>query len=150
MVFRGLPKPEWLISKRAASLSWPSIIAGTTAVVFGVIVTGAGPHAGDINTPRNGLDIEIWQHYHSYPGYIMLGLIALQLLAQLRTDRSFRNLATRSLTLLMGASVIQAGIGIIQSRLGVPPLLVGAHMLGAAVIISLLSFQLLTLRSRGE
>lgn len=148
MVFRGLPKPEWIISKPAATLSWPSIIAGATAVVFGVIVTGAGPHAGDINTPRNGLDIEIWQHYHSYPGYLMLGLIGAQLLMQLRAAASFKNLASRTLILLFSASVIQAGIGVIQSRLGVPPLLVGAHMLGAAVIISLLTFQLLTLRRK--
>jgi heme A synthase len=45
-------------------------------------------------------------------------------------------------------SASQAVLGVIQSNLGVPALMAGAHMLGAAVIISLLSFQLLALRSK--
>jgi len=117
-------------------------------VLFGIVVTGAGPHAGDIDTPRNGLDLEVWQHYHSYPGYIMLALITLQLFSQLRVDRSLSNPITKTLVLLFVGTVIQAAIGVIQSRLGVPPLLVGAHMLGAAVLISLLALQILRLRDK--
>ena len=148
MVFRGLPKPQHPVSQVSAALSWPTILFGVVAVIFGVIVTGAGPHAGDLNTPRNGLDIEVWQHYHSYPGYLMLALITVQLVAQFKVSASLKNLATRTLLLLFGFSVLQAVIGVIQSRLGVPPLLVGAHMFGAAVIISLLTFQNLVLKKK--
>ena len=148
MVFRGLPKPIAKASMVSSRLAWPSVIAGAASVIFGIIVTGAGPHAGDLNTPRNGLNIEIWQHYHSYPGYLMLIFVALSFYFQYRTDRSFGNLATRILGLLLVSTIIQAGIGVVQARLGVPPLLVGAHMLGASVLVSLLTFQLLLLRTR--
>jgi heme a synthase len=148
MFQRGLPSPVANKAKLAISLAWPTSVVGTIAVLFGIVVTGAGPHAGDIDTPRNGLDLEVWQHYHSYPGYLMLALITLQLFSQLRVDKSLSNPITKTLVLLFVGTVVQAAIGVIQSRLGVPPLLVGAHMLGAAVLISLLTLQLLRLRDK--
>jgi heme A synthase len=57
------------------------------------------------------------------------------------------NPAVRSLGILLLVSISQAILGVVQSNLGVPALMAGAHMLGAALIISLLTFQLLALRS---
>ena len=37
-------------------------------MLVGVLVTGAGPHSGDAYSERNGLDLELLQHLHSYPG----------------------------------------------------------------------------------
>jgi cytochrome c oxidase assembly protein subunit 15 len=150
LVFRALPKAASEVSPFARALSIPTIVVGAVAIVVGVLVTGAGPHAGDAMTPRNGLDLEIWQHYHSYPGYLMLGLIALQLYLQTRhTGFYIANLATRSLMLLLGVTILQALVGVAQARMGVPEYLVALHMLGAAVLSSMLTFQYLTLaRSR--
>jgi len=150
LVFRALPKAASEVSPSARALSVPTIVVGAVAIVVGVLVTGAGPHAGDAITPRNGLDLEIWQHYHSYPGYLMLGLIALQLYLQTRhTGFSIANLATRSLVLLLGVTILQALVGVAQARMGVPEYLVALHMLGAAVLSSMLTFQYLALaRSR--
>lgn len=150
LVFRALPKPPGEVNPLARALRVPTVVVGAVTIVVGVLVTGAGPHAGDAMTPRNGLDLEIWQHYHSYPGYLMLTLIALQLFFQTRfAGLKVTNLATRSLALLLGASILQAVVGVVQARLGVPELLVGLHMLGAAALCSLLTFQYLTLaRSR--
>ena len=146
LVFRALPKPASEVSPGARALSVPTIVVGVVAIVVGVLVTGAGPHAGDAMTPRNGLDLEIWQHYHSYPGYLMLGLIALQLYLQTGQAGFFiANLATRSLVLLLGVTILQALVGVLQARLGVPEFLVALHMLGAAVLSSMLTFQYLTL-----
>jgi cytochrome c oxidase assembly protein subunit 15 len=39
-------------------------------------------------------------------------------------------------------------IGVAQARMGVPPLLVGLHMLGAASLCSLLTFQWLVVRGK--
>jgi len=90
-------------------------------------------------------DLEIWQHYHSYPGYLLLALITIQLVSQYLLTRSlWRDLGTRILTLLFLTTLLQAAIGIIQSRLGVPELLVAAHMLGAAVLAALITFQFLS------
>lgn len=147
LVFRALAKGPQVVSPGARALTIPSALAGSVSIVVGVLVTGAGPHAGDALTPRNGLDLEIWQHYHSYPGYLMLALIALQLLLQTRfAGLQLKNLATRALTILLIASILQAIVGVAQARLGVPEFLVALHMLGAAVLCSLLTFQYLTLK----
>ncbi len=118
-------------------------IVGLISVVFGIIVTGAGPHAGDAKTPRNGLDLEVWQHYHSYPAYLTLALVLASLVLY-RGNRINRVI----LLVLLGNLAVQAVIGVAQARLGVPPLLVGFHMAGAATLCSLLWFQLFASKVR--
>jgi cytochrome c oxidase assembly protein subunit 15 len=136
------------ISYAAVLMGWPIFIIGWITVLVGVVVTGAGPHAGDPNTPRNGLDLEIWQHYHSYPGYLMAALVTLSLIAQATTSSSLRNYAFRTLVILFAVTVSQAALGVVQARMGVPAILVGMHMLGAAVLSSLVMFQWLVLRAK--
>lgn len=138
------------LSYTAVRLAWPIFVVGWITVVIGVIVTGAGPHAGDATTPRNGFDLEVWQHYHSWPAYITTALVGLALSLvwfKLKTDL-IENPAVKALGILFLCLVLQAVLGVIQSNLGVPALMAGAHMLGAAVIIALLTFQLLALRSK--
>lgn len=138
------------ISYTAVRLAWPIFIVGWVTVIVGVVVTGAGPHAGDANTPRNGLDLEVWQHYHSYPAYLMTALVAWALIAAWISlgKSALSNPAVRSLGILLLVSLSQAVLGVVQSNLAVPALLAGVHIFGAAVITSLLTFQLLALRSR--
>jgi cytochrome c oxidase assembly protein subunit 15 len=138
------------ISYAAVLLAWPIFIVGWVTVVIGVIVTGAGPHAGDSTTPRNGFDLEIWQHYHSWPAYVMTVLVAIALVLVWRSLPSsrFENPAVKTLGILFINAILQAILGVVQSNLGVPALMAGAHMFGAAVIIALLTFQLLALRSK--
>lgn len=146
-----LPKHE-PISYKAVLLAWPIVIVGWATVIVGVVVTGAGPHAGDAATPRNGFDLETWQHYHSWPAYVMtaLTLVALVLVWRSLADNHLQNPAVKSLGLLLVVAILQAVLGVIQSNTGVPALLAGVHMLGASLIISLLTFQLLALRSKFE
>ena len=138
------------VSYVAASLAWPILLVGIVTVLVGVVVTGAGPHAGDAETPRNGLDLEIWQHYHSYPAYLLTALVAISLFFTVVLNRQFSwtNPTHKIIGLLFVVLIMQAILGVIQSRLGVPALLAGVHMLGASLIISLLAFQLLALRSK--
>ena len=138
------------ISYSAVLLAWPIFLIGWVTVVVGVVVTGAGPHAGDADTPRNGFDLETWQHYHSWPAYLMTGLVLLALVLVWRSvqDRKLANPAVRSLAILLLVAIVQAVLGVAQANMGVPALLAGIHMLGASVIISLLTFQLLALRSK--
>ena len=143
------PKHE-PISYQSVLLAWPIFVVGWVTVVVGVVVTGAGPHAGDALTPRNGFDLETWQHYHSWPAYVMtaLGFISLALAWKSVPSKPTSNPAVRSLGILLIVSILQAVLGVVQSNMGVPALLAGVHMLGASLIISLLTFQLLALRSR--
>jgi cytochrome c oxidase assembly protein subunit 15 len=143
-------KPEHQPVPYSVYLLTPWIaLSGIVAIVVGVVVTGAGPHAGDANSPRNGLDLEIWQHLHSYPGYISIALTFAALLILVRVNKlSAVSLATKTTFWLFIALAAQAVIGIAQSRMGVPPILVGLHMLGASLIASLLTFQWLSVRAR--
>ena len=138
------------ISYQSVLLAWPIFVVGWVTVIVGVVVTGAGPHAGDSLTPRNGFDLETWQHYHSWPAYVMTALVLLSLALAWRSvpNKPASNPAVRSLGILLIVSVLQAVLGVVQSNMGVPALLAGVHMLGASLIISLLTFQLLALRSR--
>jgi len=116
-------------------------LVGSIAVLVGVIVTGSGPHAGDADTPRNGLDTSLWQHYHSYPAYLTLALAITQLL--LVRKRDVDGYASRLTFWLVVCAVLQAIVGVAQARLGVPVVLVIIHMTLASVFISLISFQVL-------
>ena len=134
---RGLKLEKTEVSSLARINSAAIVLVGWITVLVGVAVTGAGPHSGDADTPRNGLDLEIWQHYHSYPGYTLLALIVLQLWLT-------RNLtgSIRLVTWLLFTNVaLQAIVGVIQARMGVPPLLVAIHLLGASTAIALLTLQ---------
>jgi cytochrome c oxidase assembly protein subunit 15 len=149
LVWRAIKSEHTPVTSAIWSMANPIAASGIVAVLVGVLVTGAGPHSGDAESPRNGLDLEIWQHFHSYPGYLMLGLIALQLALLVRRDAKWLgSFQTKVVFGLLVVSVFQALIGVIQARLGVPPILVGIHMLGAASLCSLLTFQWLVVRGK--
>lgn len=112
-------------------LAW--VVAGLqlVTILMGILTTGSGPHAGDAKAPRNGLNSELLQHLHSYPAYaaliVTLGLVVLTQVSHLRLVRN----ATIGLLVV---NVAQAVVGVAQSRLGLPPLLVGTHMLLACLV----------------
>lgn len=124
---------------------------GLLSIAIGVVVTGAGPHAGDIDTPRNGLDLDLWQHFHSYPGYAMLAVLLVAVWLRARYSKLvWSDLRSRALLVTLAISLAQAVIGVIQARTGVPAILVAVHMLGAAVLAATLTWQQLALPRRTE
>jgi cytochrome c oxidase assembly protein subunit 15 len=125
--------PRWL--------SGLIVFFGWLTVLVGVAVTGAGPHSGDTESTRNALDLEIWQHYHSYPGYILLGLVLAQVIWLNRSKIAISHFSVKVAWLLLANVSLQAVVGVAQARLGVPPLLVALHMLGAATAIALITLQ---------
>ena len=144
------PNPT-AISYGAHLATWPVVLLGFLAIAFGIVVTGAGPHAGDSETPRNGLDLEIWQHIHSYPAYLLALALAVALISQLRAEAGAKkSLATKLIAATLLATAAQAILGVIQARLGVPPLLVGLHMLGASILCSLLTAVFVTSRAKAN
>jgi cytochrome c oxidase assembly protein subunit 15 len=111
-------------------LSW--LIGTTTAVgiVFGVITTGSGPHAGDADAPRNGLDSELLQHIHAWSAYTAVALVIIAIIRSAGRAR-------RSWIILAGGFLLQITIGIAQARTGLPVELVGIHVLAAMVLTAL-------------
>jgi cytochrome c oxidase assembly protein subunit 15 len=152
LVWRIKQPQTQVIPSLVYSLAWPTTIFGAITVIIGVLVTGAGPHAGDATTIRNGLNLEVWFHYHSYPAYIMLTLVLMQFGLLVRVERPGkgqpRSLALNISGLLLIVTVCQAVIGVAQARLGVPAVLVGFHMLGASVLVSLLTLNFLSTRAK--
>ena len=149
LVFRAIKTEQTPVSPFMRSLANGIAMVGVVAVLIGVLVTGAGPHSGDAQSVRNGLDLELWQHFHSYPAYAMLTLVIMQLGLMVRRDGRFAgSFQSKVLAGLLVVTALQAVVGVLQARLGVPPLLVGLHMLGASVLCSLLTFQWLVVRGK--
>lgn len=113
-------------------------------VVVGILTTGSGPHAGDAATDRNGLDPVVMQHVHSWPAYATVALTLVLLIGAIRSGRVIlRNAAIGLFTI----ELIQVAVGVIQARLGLPPLLVGIHMVLAALLAAAMAWVILSLRA---
>ena len=111
---------------------WSWLIAVGTSVVLlvGVLTTGAGPHAGDADAPRNGLDPAVLQHVHAWPAYVTVALIVI---AIARADAEVR----RAWLLVLAGFGLQITLGIWQSRTGLPVGLVGIHLVMSMVVTAL-------------
>jgi cytochrome c oxidase assembly protein subunit 15 len=127
---RSLPALPGVLRPVTAAVALFSAVA----VMLGVVVTGAGPHAGDADAPRNGLDWDLFSHIHAVPAYLITAgtLFALVLVFTRRIPGPFRS----AVLLLLVVTLLQAVIGFTQYYNGIPVLLVGAHMLGAALLMS--------------
>jgi cytochrome c oxidase assembly protein subunit 15 len=109
-----------------SAASSPLVLAvyGVTwvAVYLGTIVTGAGPHAGDLESPRNGLDPQVMSHVHAASVYV---LVALTVLCAWRSSGAVRS-----------AALGQGLIGFVQYFTDLPIALVATHLVGAAVLVA--------------
>lgn len=121
--------------RTAAVPRWFSITTHTTGlalaltVVFGVLTTGSGPHSGDEAIKRQGFDATVLAHVHSWPGYILAALV----LTLLITSWTMRLHPRSWLLVLTAAIAVQVSVGVLQARSGLPPALVGIHMVLAAL-----------------
>ncbi|WP_285724904.1 COX15/CtaA family protein [Psychromicrobium xiongbiense] len=128
--FAGQPAVRPLLKQ----LSLVAAILVGLAVMLGVSVTGAGPHAGDAQAPRNGLDPDLITRIHVLPVYLLVAVTVLLVALCWRRGRADQ---LRAATLwLLAAVVVQAVIGYTQHFTGLPPLLVGMHMVGAAALLA--------------
>ncbi|TFB18201.1 heme A synthase [Microbacterium sp. 3H14] len=128
--------------------TWFAIVTHLTGLVlamtilFGVLTTGSGPHSGDADVLRHGFDATVLAHVHSWPGYILAGLVLFLTIAAwvLRLE------PRRWLLVLVLAILVQVGVGVWQAREGLPPVLVGIHMVLAA--LSAATYTVVVLRLR--
>jgi len=123
------------------------VVFQSFTVLLGVLTTGSGPHAGDADAPRNGLNSELLQHLHSIPAYTAVGLTVITLLLAIYMHR---RVLARLLVSLLVVNLAQVVVGITQSRTGLPPLLVATHMLLACVVVALMTASATTLRTLKE
>jgi cytochrome c oxidase assembly protein subunit 15 len=119
-----VPGPLWTLvrSVRAAALA---------VIVVGVMVTGSGPHAGDEDARRNGLNPGSISQVHAELVSLFLGLVVATWLA-LRAVAAHR--AAGRAALLLGVSLAQGLVGFVQYLTHLPEVLVGLHMAGATAV----------------
>ena len=125
-------------------LAWVVLGVGFVVLYVGTIVTGSGPHAGDADSPRNGLDPLQWSQLHADAVFLYVGL-TVGLLGALLATRADRP-AVRATVLLLVLQVAQGAIGFVQYFTGLPEVLVGLHMLGAGVLAASTTWVLLRVR----
>lgn len=144
--------------------SWYRIVAHVSSlfvaitVVFGILTTGAGPHAGDnskdVPALRNGLDPEFLQHLHSWPAYATFAATIVLLIGAWVVGRTqipvvgatvVRRLRV-AVVLLIAVEFVQIAVGLTQARLGLPELLVGIHMVLAGALVAAMTATLLSQR----
>ena len=114
----------------------------------GTVVTGSGPHAGDVDTERNGLDPLQVSQLHADLVFLFVGLTLGLLFTLLAAGASPP--ARRAVAVLLGVEVAQGTIGFVQYFTDLPVVLVGFHMLGAALISACVTWVLLRVRHPGS
>ena len=156
---RMLEKPRFFLSQTTTVLT--RLLVGLTALVLlvGTVVTGSGPHAGDIQARRYHLDPRTisWLHADLVIALVALTFALLLLLkvsqvakvsqfeevadvaktsprSDIFEDETQRSLAMKQATLFFFVCLSQGLIGYIQYFTGLPEALVAAHLLGADLV----------------
>jgi len=125
-------------------LAWATFAAAWAVLYVGTVVTGSGPHAGDAKTERNGLSPLQLSQLHADLVFLFVGL-TLGLLFTLMAVGG-NPAASRAVQVLLGVEVAQGAVGFVQYFTDLPVVLVGFHMLGAAVISACVTWVLLRVR----
>lgn len=110
-------------------LSRSHVLLTFLVIVVGTIVTGSGPHAGDVASPRFGFDVRTVAWLHADLVIALLG-ISLAYLISSTTPAATKRL----LKYFFLISLLQGCIGYIQYFLGLPELIVALHMLGSTLV----------------
>jgi cytochrome c oxidase assembly protein subunit 15 len=105
------------------------LLFAIAVMVLGTIVTGTGPHAGDVGSPRFDFEIQTIARIHADVVIIFL-LITIAYYFFGKASHETKRLI-RILGLL---SIAQGILGFVQYFQGVPELLVAFHMLGSILV----------------
>ncbi|HEV2810080.1 MAG TPA: COX15/CtaA family protein [Acidimicrobiales bacterium] len=118
-----------LVGRSLVQLARCIFVVGALVIFTGTVVTASGPHAGDTQATRLGLDVPDVARVHG------LWVVLLVVLTLVLTVGSARQAAPssvqRAARLLVVVLAAQAAIGYTQYFTGVPVVLVGFHILGA-------------------
>ena len=105
------------------------ITLSALVIILGTIVTGAGPHAGDIDAPRLHIRIQSAALLHGVAVAILIAITLAFFLAKQTSEQTRKLLAIFALL-----TISQGAIGWIQYIQGVPELLVASHLAGSTLV----------------
>jgi len=137
------PGPRMLVVPRwFAATAWAAAFFVGVTVLLGILTTGSGPHAGDIDTQRTGFDPAFMERIHSLPAYITAGLTLLLVGAAIGL---LVGPVRRYLVLLVIVEILQIGVGLLQANIGLPGYLVGTHMVLAVLLVAAMTATVMNL-----
>jgi cytochrome c oxidase assembly protein subunit 15 len=135
---RAVPLPLARLAVLTYAAGWAVLYAGT-------VVTGSGPHAGDVNSPRNGLDPRGMSQLHADLVFLLLGL-TIGLLLALHAAGA-RQQARRAAAVLLAVELSQGLVGFVQYFSGLPVAVVAVHLLGSALVAAAMTWALVETRA---
>lgn len=121
--------PRWV-----AILTYAASLLLVLVVVGGIVTTQNGPHSGDDEVIRDSSAWGVLVHIHAWLSYAFAAVLLVLLVAAI-VMRVRRYLG--AVVALVAAVAVQIGVGIAQANLGIPPLLVGIHMVLAGGTVAL-------------
>lgn len=134
---RAFDRAPLVLKSTTVRMSKILVVLTGLVLVVGTVVTGSGPHAGDIQAPRTGLDPAKVALLH---GDLVIALISLTigLLLVIRVSESepAKKIIYRAVAVFLFVSLAQGFIGYVQYFTALPELLVGAHLLGSTLVWS--------------
>jgi heme a synthase len=120
------------VGRDVLALGRLEVAAAALVIFLGTIVTSSGPHGGDEHAERLPFLLPDVARLHG-AGVVLFLIVTLVTLWRLRRDGVDRGILRRS-EILLAVLVAQAALGYVQYFTGVPALLVGFHVLGAAAV----------------
>lgn len=114
---------------RISRLSLAHINLAFIAISIGTLVTGSGPHAGDVDAPRLDFAISTITRFHSASVWLLMAITFIFLFS-----KSLNFETKRWLRIFLLLAIAQGGLGYIQYFLGVPEGLVVLHLLGSVLV----------------
>ena len=110
-------------------LAYSQVLLTFVVIVIGTLVTGSGPHAGDLDAPRLKLDERAISWLHADAVIALLGVsLALLVLSEISPETK------RRIKIFFAITLAQGLIGYIQYVTGLPELLVIIHVLGSTLV----------------
>jgi len=116
--------------KRSRYLTFHTLLT-FIVIAAGTLVTGAGPHAGDSESPRLDIAVELVAGIH---GYLVVLLILLTIAGIYKRFDNFADNTQKLLSIFLAITLAQGVIGYAQYLLGVPEGLVILHLLGSSIL----------------
>jgi cytochrome c oxidase assembly protein subunit 15 len=127
--------------------AWLALALAGLVVVLGVLVTGSGPHAGDVDVPRLGLDPRTMSWVHADTVMLYLGVLLAAWLGARLSDAPSRY--RRVVVVALVVALAQGVVGYTQYFTGLPWVVVAVHLLGASLVWAATVRIPLSTRTRG-
>jgi cytochrome c oxidase assembly protein subunit 15 len=140
----GDDRPQPLVPFPLQRLSYGLLGVVAVTLAAGTVVTGSGPHSGDVKAGRTGFDPAAVSQVHADLVMLLIGLSIALWVALLAVGAP-----ARAAGILVGVEAGQAVIGWTQYFTDLPVVLVGAHLAGACLVLVAACRVVLSLRDRG-